>query len=144
MINPVGRPALPGTSICVRLNNVTLTIMIKGSELLASVDGRQPSRAAWIRKLIDHVLAARFEDLIDFQSLSGIWHDDWFSQPTPHNVTIKVSQAQRVQLRRFECFAQSLDWNRDLYRNEAVLLLIAAHGPAFNRSLEIKASTLRE
>ncbi|MDH4602444.1 hypothetical protein [Pseudomonas syringae] len=140
MSKPVGRPPLAGSSICVRLNNEALSLMTEGAEFLASVEGKSPSRAAWTRELMNHVFKAPLHELMDARALSDTWHEEWFSQATPHNVTIKVSHEHRVMLRRFECFTQSLDWTRELYRNEAVLLLIVAHGPAYNRSLEVIAS----
>ncbi|MEH6688793.1 MAG: hypothetical protein V7693_16205 [Halopseudomonas sabulinigri] len=55
---------------------------------------------------------------------------------TKTNLTVKLSNQQRIMLRKFECFAQSLDWNIELNRNEAVLLLIEVHGGAYNTSLK--------
>lgn len=150
MVSLVGRPRVEGTYITLQLNDHCLNVVDTGAKLLQVRNCiKKPNRSAWIRDLMDftfgdpalieHSLAGAIipsiKETMSADLLRSEWPVQWFLQVTPHKVTLKLEDHQRIFLRQFECYSQSLDWNRYLLRNEAALLLIAAHGPLFNRFL---------
>lgn len=140
MTTLIGRPPIPGFPITLRLTDAALDMMDKGAQLQATINKKAPSRAAWFRELLDFTFSGTsLENTMSADMLATLWPPAWFEQPTPHKVTMKIEERHRILLRQFECYVQSLDWIRDMQRNEAALLLMAAHGPVFNRSLEVRA-----
>lgn len=134
-----GRPFIPGTGltgVTLRLNTATQEIIDAGAKLLADMEATVPNRSAWLRNLFAFLGDSDFEELMTAQLLQERWPASWFETETPHKLTVKLLEVHRIWLRQFECYAQSLDWSRELMRNEAALLVISAHGPVFNRTLE--------
>lgn len=134
-----GRPAIPGQATTLRLNDECFKIMEAGSERMAALQASSPSRAAWFRGLIDFAFhGTLIEHTMTASLLADRWPQTWIDQPKPHNVTVLLKEQQRILLRQFECYVQSLDWTREIYRNEAAQILMAAHGPVFNRAMEVE------
>ncbi|ENA26979.1 hypothetical protein HMPREF1487_09458 [Pseudomonas sp. HPB0071] len=139
MTTLIGRPGIPGQNFTFRLNQDCLDIVEQGASLLARVNKNAPSRAAWLRDLIDQTFQQTpLSETMDEVLLAEKWNDSWISIPTPHKVTVRLEERHRILLRQFECYVQSLDWMRELYRNETTQIFIASHGPVFNRLLLLK------
>lgn len=148
-----GRPNAAGKYITLQLNQVCIGIMDAGAARAVAGSEKLPNRSAWFRALIEHVFgsmpladvaaglcAGRVGAGVSAEVLARDWPQSWFEQPTPHHVTMKLDDCHRLLLRQFECHVQSLDWLRDMYRNEVAQLLIAVHGPAFNDTYELLVS----
>jgi hypothetical protein len=136
MTSFVGRPALPGFSTTLRLTPSAAEIADTGAALLAEVTDKAVSRAAWVRKLIEHTFENyTVEHTATPDQLKELWADLTPSPDSQRKVTIKLEERQRVLLRQFECHVQSFDWSIEFTRNEAVLLLLVLHGPLFNKLL---------
>ncbi|CAM5368534.1 hypothetical protein SSTU70S_05720 [Stutzerimonas stutzeri] len=145
MTSHIGRPRIPGEYITVQLNQTCSEIVEEGA-------AHGLNRSAWVRALIEYVFGraedgnaaygreplSAVQEAMDAEAFAHGWPASWFKQPTPHKATMKLDVHHRVLLRQFECYVQSLDWLREFGRNDAVLLLIAAHGPVFNRHLARK------
>lgn len=142
-----GRPKAAGKYITLQLNEICIGIMDAGAARIVGASGKMPNRSAWFRALIEHVFGSvpladaasglctgQVSAAMSAEVLARDWPQSWFEQPTPHHVTMKLDDCHRLLLRQFECHVQSLDWLRDMYRNEVAQLLIAVHGPVFNDS----------
>lgn len=137
MTQLAGRPSIGAElAITLRLHDAALSILDAGAEAQSACTGRSPSRASWIRLLLDTVFQGiKPSDLISPLDLRERWTQEWLSQPTDHKVTCKLTEDHRILLRQWECAVQSLDWTRELYRNETVLILICGQGPILNSML---------
>lgn len=130
-----GRPRVTGIDMTVDLNAEALEVLDQGAATLAGKLGNKPNRAAWIRGLIDFVAVSDLAATMSASLLAERWPAQWFQAKPVLKVTVRIEERQRMWLRQFECYVQSLDWTREIYRRDAVELLIAAHGPAFNKSM---------
>lgn len=139
MAHSRGRPALnQGFNTTIRLNDTALQIVDQGAGVLAASQHSMVSRSAWIRYLLDQTLARRtFDALVTTESLKEVLALVT-EHPPCHKLTIKLEERHRVILRQFECYAQSLDWHAEVYRNEALLLLICIHGKPTNLAIPQK------
>lgn len=131
-----GRPALDrGFNTTIRLNDPALEIVDQGAALLADYQSSMVSRSAWIRYLLDQTLTRRHADALvtpqDLHKILALVAE----YPTNSKITVKLEDHHRIKLRQFECYAQSLDWTVDFFRNEAILLLIMKHGVQTNLSI---------
>lgn len=124
--------------ITIRLTDSAVKLMDIGAEIQGFLLDKSPSRAAWFRHLIDHSLA-QYEpgERVTAADLRDNWPPAFFRQPLPHKVTIRITEYHRVLIRQHECFIQSLDWRREIYRNEACLQVIDQYGPFVNLALQI-------
>lgn len=137
-----GRKPLPGVEITVKLTPLALATTDQGAELLSSLLEKAPSRAAWVRYLIDQTSSSSPSPFgrVSATELRERWPDDSHLQ-TPHPITIKVTQAHLVWMRQWEFAIQQLDWTRHLYRNETLSFLIETYGPMTNRILELQIAS---
>lgn len=130
-----GRPALPGQnhSITIRLTRNASECMTAGAQLIADKSGKAISKAAWFRLLIDKILIE--ECVIPGASVIDLdvatWSDALFTGAT-EATPVKISDAQKIALRKLEFRLQSIDWQKDIFRNEACLILIEKFGHALN------------
>ena len=136
MTSLIGRPSIPGKSITLRLSDLSLEIVTKGSQIQAEKNERAPSMAAWLRELIEFIFSGRdLEETLTRAMLDEYWPTPWKEIATPHRATVRLQEHHLLLLRQFEFHLQSLDWQRESKRNEAAMVLIEAHGPVFNRAL---------
>lgn len=137
MSKAVGRRRIyADEGITIRFNSSSFAIMEEGAHALSRRNGLAPSRAAWFRFLLDecfqHVAPSK---LIAAEDLATTWTDDWLIEEPIQKVVLRILTEQRIYLRQWECYVQSLDWTRILERNETVQILVAAQGPIVNRLL---------
>lgn len=132
-----GRPSLPGHDIALKLTAQSVNHLKEGASLLSQLNGKAVSKAAWFRLLLSNLGETPPSRLITAEALREAWpaakemtDGSW--------VTVRIEEAQRVWLRQWECFVQSLDWTRELYRNETASLLVEMQGPALNSMLNLQ------
>lgn len=119
------RPSLEGVTICLRLTPAALERAEHGSMLLAQRTGHSPSRAAWLRLLIDHSLKGKaIKQSCNKENLHKHWPQVQVNAAEMTRQTVRLEDHQRILLRKFECHVQALDWTLEIGRNEAALLLI--------------------
>ena len=130
-----GRKSLgEATYITISLTDKAFTLLSEGAELLASAEGKKPSKASWFRVFIEQLLTRTPASLLTTSELDEKW-----SQLEPCNkITLKLTVEQQIFIRQVECAFQALDWSRHLARNEACSILTELEGPTFNRFLAFK------
>ncbi len=132
------RPDNTVLDITIRLTDHALSLMDEGASLQAALEGKSPSRAAWFRHLIDSSLATTTPSTrLTPDEFRDNYPPAFFSAPVPNKAPIRITEHHRILLRQHECFIQSLDWTREIYRNEACLHVIDAYGPFVNLALTI-------
>ena len=132
-----GRPSLPGHDIALKLSALSVNHLNEGATLLSQLNGKAASKAAWFRLLLSNLGETPPSRLITAEVLREGWPADT-EIAVGSWVTVRIEEAQRVWLRQWECFVQSLDWTRELYRNETASLLVEMQGPALNSMLNLQ------
>lgn len=145
MTSTAGRPKIPGDDIALKLPDIQFTHMTKGAVLFGEISERSPSKAAWFRGLIEFTFAQSPPScLMTSEEFANQWGDDWFTEVAKlpdHKITVRIEEHHRILLRQWECYLQSLNWTRKIFRHEAILVLIEAFGESYNRILKDRAST---
>ena len=131
-----GRPSLPGHDINLNISARAASLVEEGARTLSGVTGRTPSKAAWFRALVVSLTNAQPQSLITATDLNDTFPPaNSIDQTDQTRMTVRIEESQRVWLRQWECYVQSLDWSRELYRNETVTILIEMQGTSFNLML---------
>lgn len=138
MTTIVGRPALQGAHVdlTLRLTTEALALVDEGAKELGVLQGRSPSRAAWLRSFLDSTFPhSSLEEILSADRFCEQYPEERLEAETPHRVTVRIEMQHRIWLRQFECYVQSLDWAREVDRNMATLILLAEHAALFNAKM---------
>lgn len=138
MTTLLGRPALSGEhfDLTLRLTTAALALVDEGAMLLAALEARSPSRAAWIRAFLDALFTScSLDELMAAERFYERYPEELLEGETPHRITVRILSQHRIWLRQFECYVQSLDWTREIDRNKVTLILLAEHAALYNAKL---------
>lgn len=129
--------------VTFRFNKESLG-MIKACSKSISVDSSKPlSNPATIRLLIDiHIDLDINQQSIPAKEMIHIRPDlkSWLNKDMSSQISLKITEAQRVAIRKLEFELQKLDWNTNIERNDTVQILVMNYGKLVLEQAEKESS----
>lgn len=117
--------------VTFRFNKDSLDMISACSKSAATGRSKALSNPATIRLLIDiHIDLDMSQQSIPAEKMILIKPDfkNWLSKDISSQISLKITEAQRVAIRKLEFELQKLDWSTNIERNDTVQLLIMNYG----------------
>lgn len=117
--------------VTFRFNEETTNMITACSIRAAKGRSKALSKPATIRLLIDlHIDLGLNQQAISAEKMILISDNpqDWLRQDTCSQLSLTITEAQRVAIRKLEFELQKLDWSINLDRGDTIQLLIMSYG----------------
>lgn len=125
--------------VTFRFNKETTDMITACSIRAAKGRSKALSKPATIRLIIDlHIDLGLNKQAISAEKMIMISDDfqDWLRQDTCSQLSLTLTEAQRIAIRKLEFELQRLDWSINLDRGDTIQLLIMNYGNQIKNQLK--------
>ncbi len=117
--------------VTFRFNKDAIDTLDSCAVVLSEACNKKPSKPLAIRFIIDMHADLYTKNIpIPVSDMLTVSNDikQWLTQETIAQVSLTLTETQRVTLRKLEFELQSTDWNTLIERNDAVQILLMSYG----------------